>query len=166
MWSISLATCLAVALLPSLIVAQSTTITLTFGGIVTSAVVQLPEPFTKTIIVGPPEIITTTIVLTAPASQITEIAGKIPQSVQDIKSEEAGDVLPITVDGYVASIELPASVSIPADTQLPPIIPVIIPAATISAESVASVVSVARETKASVASGKKMKFAQSRSHCH
>ena len=158
MLSISTAARIAVALLPSLIVAESTTITLTFGGIVTTAVVQLPEPYTKIITVGPPQIITTTIVLTAPASRITEIAGKIPQSVQDIRSEEVGDILPITINGYVASIKLPASVSIPADTQLPPIVPVIIPAATISAQSAASVVAAARDTLAAVASGKRVGF--------
>lgn len=158
MLSISSATRFAVALLPSLIVADSTTITITFGGVVTSAVVQLPEP--QIITVRPQQIITTTIVITAPASQITEIAGKIPESVQDIVSEEVGNVLPLTINGYVTSINLPASVSIPADTQLPPIVPVIIPAATISAQSAAaqsavSVAAAARETIRSVASGKR-----------
>lgn len=164
MLSISSATRFAVALLPSLVVAASTTITFTFGGVETTAVVQLPEPYTKIVTVGPPQIITTTIVLTAPASRITEIVGKIPQTVQDIRSEEIGDILPITVNGYVASIKLPASVSIPADTQLPPIIPVIIPAATISAQSVASVVSVVQETLASVASGKELQCPKTSIH--
>lgn len=160
MFSYSTATRFALALVPSLIVAQSTTITFTFGDIVTTAVVQLPEALTATVTVGPPRIITTTIVLTAPANQITEIAGKIPQSVQDTFSEEVGNVVPININGYVTSIRLPASLSIPADATLPPFTPVVIPAATISAQSAASEVAAARETVRSVASGKKRKSLQ------
>jgi hypothetical protein len=150
---LSTATRFAWALVPSLIVAQSTTITFTFAGIETTAVVQLPNP--QIVTVGPPQIITTTIVLTAPASQITVIAGKIPQSVQDIGSEEIGNVVPININGYVTSIRIPTSIPIPTDTGLPPFTPIIIPAATVSAQSAASVVSVARETVRSIASGKK-----------
>lgn len=157
MFSYSTAIRVAVALMPSLIVAQSATVTFTFGGIVTSAVVPLPEALTATITVAPPRIITTTIILTAPANQISEIAGKIPQSIQNIVSEEVGNVVPFGINGYVTSIRLPASLSIPADTTLPAFTPVIIPAATISAESAAREVAAAGETVRSVASGKKIK---------
>jgi hypothetical protein len=144
MFWFSSATRLALALAPSVIAAQ--TVVVTFGDIVTTAVVQQPVPLQTIVTVAPPQLITTTIVLTAPASQVTAIVELIPQSVRQIVSEDVGAVVPININGYVTDIKLPASVSVPEEATLSPITPVIIPAATISAQSAASRASAAEDT--------------------
>lgn len=72
-----------------------------------------------------PEVVTRTIIITAPADQITSIIETVPKSVQLQPSDEPGQTVPITIHGYVTSIVIPASASVPTAITLSPITPVI-----------------------------------------
>ncbi|KAL9045512.1 MAG: hypothetical protein Q9214_001452 [Letrouitia sp. 1 TL-2023] len=121
---------LVLAALPILIHAQGlTTYIFTIGDKPTSLVLPIPNIPTTTIYKTlpattithttqlPRKIATETIVLTAPVGEISTIAGNIPQSYQ-VPNQQAvsgtpGPVIPITVNGYVTSIRLPATASVP-----------------------------------------------------
>lgn len=155
----------ALALVPTLINAQSVTYSFTFGQEVTSVVLPAPKVETTTITVKEPQetyylttqlpaaVTTQTIIITAPVNQISSIAGSIPKSYQEILSEKPGAVVPFTINGYTTSIVIPASVSIPTDVSIPPFTPVVIPVATISSESAKAVSSI-KALSSSIASGK------------
>ncbi|KAL8707320.1 MAG: hypothetical protein Q9220_007632 [cf. Caloplaca sp. 1 TL-2023] len=116
-----------VAALPSLINAQAlTTYTLTIFGKETSVVLPLPQVPTTTVYMTmagatvtqttafPQSVATQTIILTAPADQITSIAGEIPSSYQAPPvTVNPGPIVPITLNGYTTSINLPSSASVP-----------------------------------------------------
>lgn len=121
---------LVLAALPVLIHAQGlTTYIFTIGDKPTSLTLPIPNIPTTTIYKTlpatiitrttqlPRQIATETIVLTAPVGEISAIADNIPQSYQ-VPNQQAvsgtpGPVIPITVNGYVTSIRLPATASVP-----------------------------------------------------
>lgn len=144
---------LVLAALPVLTHAQGlTTYILTIGDKPTSLILPIPNIPTTTIYKTlpatiitrttqlPRQIATETIVLTAPVGEISAIAGNIPQSYQ-VPNQQAvsgtpGPVIPITVNGYVTSIRLPATASVPPGrVTLSPVVVAPGPAATNAAEA-------------------------------
>lgn len=146
----------------SFILTNSIIIIFIFGGIIITAVIQLSKSYTTIVTVKFSQIIIIIIVLIVFASRIIEIVEKILESMQNIKSKKFDDVLPIIINGYVVSIKISVSVFILVNTILFSIIPIIISAATISAESAVSVAAAAQKTITSIASGKKIEFLRSR----
>ena len=128
---------------PSIILTQSiTTYSFTADGTPTSLVFTLPTVRTVTVtytqaavtLMPPPAIETHTFTVTAPAAEISSIEGAISQSVQVAAPQ--GSVVPVVLDDYTASVQIPASASIPEGTYTPS--PVRIIAATPSAASAAA----------------------------
>ncbi|KAI4177470.1 MAG: hypothetical protein LQ343_000451 [Gyalolechia ehrenbergii] len=124
---LSIATFFALVALPAIINAQSlTTYMFSINGQGTSIVVPLPQAPTTTVYktmpvatvtqttAYAPAVATQTIVVTAPANQISSIANEIPQSYQvPVESLNPGAVVPITINDYTTSINLPSSASVP-----------------------------------------------------
>ncbi|KAL8932293.1 MAG: hypothetical protein Q9216_006896, partial [Gyalolechia sp. 2 TL-2023] len=124
---LSTVTSFALVALPAIINAQSlTTYTFSINGVETSIVVPLPQAPTTTVYMTmpvatvtqttaySPAVATQTIVVTAPANQISSIANEIPQSYQaPVESLSPGAVVPITINDYTTSINLPSSASVP-----------------------------------------------------
>lgn len=119
------------ALVPALIYAQTTQTT----------VVVTPQTQVTATFALAPGVVTRTIIITAPVDQISSIIDAVPKSAQLQQSVEPGQTLPITINGYVTSIVIPDSASIPTGVTLSPITPAFLPAPTIDLASAQSAVS-------------------------
>ncbi|KAL8977354.1 MAG: hypothetical protein Q9205_006824, partial [Flavoplaca limonia] len=137
----------ALVAIPALINAQSlTTYFFSIGDTPTSIVVPVPEAAATTVYVTlpvevitqttafPQSIATQTIVVTAPEGQISSIANEIPSSyvAPPVSNVDPAAVVPISINGYTTSLNLPSSASVPIGAvTLTPVIVAPSPASTI-----------------------------------
>ena len=112
---------------PSLLAAQSlTTYSITISNSIHTIVLPTPkvttitdyqtQPGATTTIIPAPSIQTSIFTVTGPFAEVTSIADNIPSGARvqgGRDSETPGAIVPIAIHGFITSIELPASASIP-----------------------------------------------------